>query len=70
MGRKDFELMLKPKVILLLPLLQLQLSIRHHLLPLGFGGLLRLDVLLLFDGGIGTGLSYGVHLLGVIEQLL
>jgi hypothetical protein len=59
---KGFELMLKPEVILLLPLLQLQLLDDHRLLLLGYGNLLC--------GGIGTGLSCGVQLLGVVKHLL
>jgi hypothetical protein len=48
--REGFELTIKPVVVLLLPLLQLQLSIYHCLLPLSNGDHLRVDVLLLLDG--------------------
>jgi hypothetical protein len=70
MGHKGLELTLRTEVVLLLPLLQLQLPICHRLLRLSYGGRLRVDVLLLLDGGIGTGLSYSVQLLSLTEHLL
>jgi hypothetical protein len=48
--REGFELTIKPAVVLLLPLLQLQLPVYHCLLPLSNGDRLRVDVLLLLDG--------------------
>jgi hypothetical protein len=62
--------MFEPKVILLLPLPQLQLLVYHYLLPLSLDCRLCIEVLLLLDGGTGTSLSYGVQLLGVIQWLL
>jgi hypothetical protein len=59
-GGKDLEL----------TLLQLLLPVRHCPLSLGYGDLLCVGIRLLLDGGNGVGLSYGIQLLGVIEQLL
>jgi hypothetical protein len=49
------------------PLLWLQLLVCHYLLPLSHGRHLCVEVLLLLDGGIGTSLTCGVLLLGVMQ---
>jgi hypothetical protein len=69
MGCEGFELPIKPEVILLLPLLQHQLLVYHHLSPLSQGSCLRVEIVLQLVGGVDMGLSLGIQLLGTLHQL-
>jgi hypothetical protein len=51
-------------------LLQLLLPLSHHSLPLADSDRARVEVLLLLDSGVGTGLNRGVQLFGTRHQLL
>jgi hypothetical protein len=51
-------------------LLQLLLSLSHHPLPLANNDCACVEILLLLDSGVGTGLSRGVQLFGTHHQLL
>jgi hypothetical protein len=67
---ESLKLTFQTEFVLLFPLPQLQLLLCHCLFPLSCHRRMCIEVLLLFDSGIGTSLNCCVQLLGVVHQLL